>query len=270
MLAIHLRRHLLTLLTLCIFAGSADSAQDLASVTTDYLSTTSVLPLTGNGPTLPLTVACWEKPDDANGQESLWSHVYDAVGNDRLFMVIADTGTGDFTPGGLIKAGVDGGSMAESASAHTASVYNLAISVFAGDADRRNYLGATRGTDNTATDATGNQGVHNLMCFGRQCDSTPNWEFDGAIGPCGIWNVAFTDTDATNLFNSGSGANFDTVQGANLIACWDMNSATSTEPDLIGSRDLTINGSPSQVAGPSGVSCLSAASAAVQRRRQMQ
>lgn len=253
-------------------AFPVDAAHDLNGSSQYLINTASVFGDPYDS-AMPVSGACWINADTpSGGAETIYFYGSSADSNDRAMVTIsgADATAGDTIQVGASEADSNDWNSALTTASVSADTWMLVGWVHASTSSRTATLnGANTGTNTDTVALGGGGGTHDNLCFGRQCDSSPNWYFDGEVGPCGLWDVALTVGNFASLYNSGSGANLDTVQGGNLVHCYDMNSATSTESDLVGSADLTVTGSPTQTAGP-GVQCLTAASgvsAAILRHR---
>lgn len=77
---------------------------------------------------------------------------------------------------------------------------------------------------------------------------------DGRLAYIGLFSGTPHANDFTDLLAGGVIANAKhptlTHSAANLIAYWDLDGVDSPEPDGVGSNDLTLTGSPTQIASP--------------------
>jgi hypothetical protein len=70
--------------------------------------------------------------------------------------------------------------------------------------------------------------------------------YAGAIGPCAIWKRALSPSEVSQLWNSGAGrtyASLDTGLRTNLVSWWALNQ-NSVTADSHGTNTLTNNGTP--------------------------
>ena len=86
----------------------------------------------------------------------------------------------------------------------------------------------------------------NLVSFdrlGSYFTITNNFLFNGDLDEVGVWNTALTQTNITNLYNSGNGDYATNYSPANLQAYWRMNgtSGDSTATDEQGTYNGTLN-----------------------------
>jgi Concanavalin A-like lectin/glucanases superfamily len=105
------------------------------------------------------------------------------------------------------------------------------------------YINGT--SSGTATLSSGVANQTGGFAIGQYGEETGVGLFLGQIGPCAIWKRALSSGEITNLYNSGYGttyASLDSSIKTNLVSWWSLN-ATSVTADSNGSNALTNNNS---------------------------
>ncbi len=221
----------------------------------------------------PFSMVCWYNVDDmATDGNAFMSQASSSSGTLRYALTLArDDGTANFGDRVSAVAQADAGTWTAATATldSTINTWEMASGVWVSTSSRFAYLNDGSSNENIGTEAVG---TGDRVWIGRLADSSPNWEFDGELATCGIWDVALSAANITSLYNSGTGVAFNTVAGGDLIHCWDIAGDADPEPDSIGSAGMTVQSAPTKTTTqPAGVSCTSAAGGtAVLRRRHTQ
>ena len=198
---------------------------------TDYLETDST-PFSGT----PFTMVGRVNPDQDSSSAVLIQISDKDVSDHRFGLYINSSGRVVF------RAQAGGGNQFAVASG-TVTVGNWThmAAVSASATDRRVYRdGANKDTNTVNIVPAG----LDRISIGRAGDSSPSDEFDGRMTHAGLWNVALTDSEILSLAN---GADILSIRRGSLINFWPVG-GQSPEQDVVGNLNLTISGTPTQVA----------------------
>ena len=177
-----------------------------------------------------ITIAAWIKSNGVatTGVEGIIAGVVtNAANNHRLTLSIS-------TGGAIQAVSRDTGANSASSSASISETTNWhhAAAVWTANNSRAAFLdGANKGTDTNSRTPSG----MNRTIVGLGGDA--NFDLYGKVAHVGIWNVALSDGDIATL---AGGANPQSVQLANLVAYWTLDTNASPEDDVIGANDLTV------------------------------
>lgn len=199
------------------------------SGTSDYLENTDSLSLTE-----PFTVAAWVKPDGAKGDWVIFGQ-YDSTDSNTWHGEIAISSA---TGGAKCSKRNTSNEDAISSNTVTANVWNHICGRFIADDDRASYLDGDAANKGTNTVSVTDPGTNNQR-IGLRGDGSPNASFDGGIAYVSIWDGDLTEAEVLLL---AQGANPTWIRRDILIALWPIWGAHSPEIDIIGGRNMTING----------------------------
>ena len=112
------------------------------------------------------------------------------------------------------------------------------VAVLASHSDRTAYLDGGNSTNNTTLKAPLSMQQFRV---GGSCTNPPANNLNGKLAHLAIWSIALTAGEVATLY---SGASPATIQPANLIDYWTLNTNASPEVPAAGSggHTLTVNG----------------------------
>lgn len=212
-------------IALIVFALSCIGARLFDDASSDFLRHTAQVDIT-----LPWTVCAWFRTND--------------LGSDRLVFWTGDNSSGNddfelrYDSGELISWRIDDGSSTSAFTSAGSVIINTWHHSCATEiaVDDRAILidGGDKGTDSVSiSPAAGHQ-----TSIGVEDDGSPTRYWSGDIAHVAVWSVTLSDAEIVTLSNGFSPMR---VHRDELIAYWPLN-GQSTEPDVIGTLEMTVTG----------------------------
>jgi hypothetical protein len=177
---------------------------DFTASESDYMSLSATY-----GGNFPFTMAAWIKVESVGGAEILSRHDDSNAGNGYNHVNLG------INVGSDAIANVEN-IVATDVDAITTGSWQLIVGVFASDSSRTIYVDDRTGVENTTTRAIDAPDTIVIGARGYDAGETLRY-FNGKISDVAIWNSALSAANVTSLWNSGSGADMDTVDSGNLV-----------------------------------------------------
>ena len=191
----------------------------------------------------PFSVALWFNPASTAGY-NMWSIGHTSVHTNA---VIGTSGAGD--PNCEQAQSGGNNSTAQSVTPMVNGTWYHLAAVFSSTTACTIYVNgvATNSSGGTVVSLAGCSVTYiAALLFGGVVQNYAN----GSIAYPTLWtNYALTSTDVNNLYNSGAGADPDTIQTAKIASLLYMQAASPSFDTILGAN-WTINGSPTVVADP--------------------
>lgn len=197
---------------------------------------------------VPLTFACWFNRDVTSGELTLVAVSHDSFNH---FFQLLTLGTGSGSNVDMVQRAGAGSTEARATSAtgYTIDTWHHAAGTIYTDtteADRRQaFIDGVGGSIDTEVQAIPTSA--NLQQTSIAANNTGGQPFGGFIAEVGIWNVRLSDGAIAAL---AEGVSPILVRSDALVAYWPLIGRYSPEIDLIGGIDMTLTGSPANVAHP--------------------
>ena len=200
--------------------------------------------------TYPCSLAIWCKPGVHLGS-TFWGFGTTAGSPNNHWLVLAyDGGNRGFFE--LAVAGAGNDALGPAGTLFTDGAWNLAVGVCTSLTSRIMYVNGVAGTADTGSAAI-NAFTNTTICGAYFGSGTIGAQCTADLAMATVWNVALTAGDVTNLWNGGSGGNGThprNVRGQSVLGFYEITGSDSPELDTVGTRNMTLVGSPGQVAGP--------------------
>jgi hypothetical protein len=214
-------------------------ARDFVRSSSQYLETLST-PITAT----PLTMACWFNADNVTAQHILLG-IYEPTGStaDNFFLSVEGAQAND-----PFRANVAANNSYASSSANgtTAGTWNHGCGVYTSDSSRTAYLNGVAGTTDTNA-RTPNAGSLDRVLVGRFQGGATIVYCDALIAEAALWNVALSADEVASL---AKGVSPLLVRPDSLAFYAPIYGTHGPEPELIGGRDLTVQGGATKAAHP--------------------
>jgi len=224
---------MIKLIFILLFSLNCFAAREFDSSGSDEFLDVDTAALTA----APFTMSAWVKMSSLSGPATILQLADLSVSNNNFELAIGGTENVRFRA----RDGSTGA--ANTGVALSVGVWAHVVGIEASTTSRSAFVdGGNKDTDTTSITPTG----IDRTSIGRGGDSTPSDYWDGAISSVAIWNVVLTDQEVLSLANGVSPLR---LHRSALIAYWPVG-GQSTEPDIIGGVNLTVNGTPLQVEGP--------------------
>lgn len=196
---------------------------------TTSLDNSGSAPLTA----VPLTLFCWFKPAAISITQTLVALNTTGGGSNQFELVAnSDNTVGAQTSTASTSAGVTAGTI-------TNGVWNMCGAVFASATDRKAYLNGELGTAQTTTRTP--TGINEIRVGkSRSGASAFNQFANGLVAYVVVYDIALSEPELDSLYNAGAGVDPTTVQGAHIVAIYDLTGNESPEIDDDGAIDLTV------------------------------
>lgn len=180
----------------------------------------------------PLSMVCWFKPAALGITETLVALNTSGTGNHQFELVV------DATNIVQAQARDTGASQAATTGSVNNGAWNFAGAVYTSSTSRNAYLNGEFTSNTTSRSPTG----MNETRVGRSRSGGAGFNqfANGLIAYVVIWDVALSQANLDSLYNGGAGADPTTVQGANIVAIYDLTGNESPEVDDDGALDLTV------------------------------
>lgn len=196
---------------------------------TTSLDNTTASPATA----APLSISVWFKPAAISTTQTLVGLNTTGGGNHQFELVMDSTN--------VIQAQArdTGASQAATTGSVNNGVWNFAGAVFTDVTHRFAYLNGeyAGGVGTTRTPS----GVNEIRVGkSRSGGAAFNQFANGLIAYVVVWDVALSQANLDSLYNGGAGVDPTTIQGANIVAIYDLTGNESPEVDDDGALDLTV------------------------------
>jgi hypothetical protein len=203
-----------------------NAGRNFASGTNQSLSITSGAPI----PSLPFSISAWFWPESNADFQAIVGIGVNNSNDNRYLINIEDSATGQHA---TAQTRTNSTVQAISPNTYNVGQWNHVLAVWTSTSSRTVYLnGGTAGTNSTTRAPTG----MNAIYIGN------NMNISTAIGvniaEVAIYDVALTATDAAQLSKR---LGPPMVKVASILNYWPIYGRGSTEPDLFGGANLTVN-----------------------------
>lgn len=192
----------------------------------------------------PLSFAAWANPDTSGAAVTIFG-VFNTGSSSNFYRI------GHSSADLFAMRSSDSGTAASALTANTLTVgsWEHGVGDESGGGDLRHAC-LNGDTANKGTDTTGGISASSIaaVTVGRASTSTPAAPFNGRIGHVAIWNVVFANQDYIAL--SLGKISPLRYRRENLVFYSPVNGVHSPEFDLIGGRNLTINGTATKAEEP--------------------
>lgn len=198
---------------------------------------------------MPITMACWFRPDIVTALETLMS--ISRNNNTTQFWAIYFAGAtaGDPIRAAANQSGTQVNAVSTAGANGVASVWYHAAGVFASSTDKRAFFnGGNRGNNTTANTPANTVNKTNIATYYSALNTRTSF-FNGRIAEAGIWNVALDDDEIAAL---GAGLCPLLMRPQSLIGYWPLIGYASPEDDWhprsvnATDRAMTLTGPPTQ------------------------
>ena len=216
------------LLAALLLSGSATASRDFPNAAANYLESATP-PATA----APFTMVAWALNDTVDGIFDTIVSIQDNATDVNLFMM-QQTDT-EFL---RLRTIATVGGNAETTNGFTSAVWHHCAAVETSTTSRQATLDGATASKGTNTATLVPLGIDTLS-VGLTRSLTPTRPWDGRIGHVAVWNVALTDQDLAAL---AIGISPLRMKRENLVFYSPINGNHSPETDLVGGRNLTVNG----------------------------
>lgn len=186
-----------------VVSGGAANALDLERTSTQNLSTSSDLGITGGA----ISMAGWVQVEDAPGTDTYYVPFAqgDTTNNVSYFIYYADESGTKRLIFARTKANVAQQSVNYDTTLTPGTWYHIALTY--DSINIRGYVSSTSVVTPTAATSTGTGGGDSNLAFkiGDRTLSGGGTRWDGLIDEVGVWNKALTQTEINDLYNANSG-----------------------------------------------------------------
>ncbi len=201
--------------------------------------TKDVAPVT----TLPLTMACWFRPDAINSRYTLMS-LGDLDTASNVWILRADGTGGNKEVGVAIINSDPAGEQTLHGTSYVGNVWSHACGLFISDSSRTIYFNGIDPVSTTNTFAL--NATPDRIAIGVIASSSPTNFMDGVIAECGLWDV---ELDPQEILALANGINPSRIRPLSLKGYWPLWDTTCR--DLTNQQNtLTPNNTPTRVTGP--------------------